>query len=220
MNLATTSSVRARARVAWGPASVVLATVVVTACATAPLVDAQWSDPAFVGRSQVGTKVFVVCDAPDITLKRVCEERFGDEVIASGATPVKPPDATAPGAVPVAPNDRGASAARAAGATTALLVKVAPGVTAVDPGPQVGIGIGGFSGGWRGGTSVGTGITLPIGKPEVQTGYTASATLSDAKSGALIWTGRTGAPPSQDAGAQFAQLARTLLDAAKQARVF
>jgi hypothetical protein len=94
-------------------------------------------------------------------------------------------------------------------------------VVAVAPGPTIGIGIGGFGGGYRSGGGVGFGMSAPIGGAgPAETGYGATASLTDVASGRLMWSARASAPPSSDVGRQLSDLAVLLLDAARQAGFF
>ena len=94
-------------------------------------------------------------------------------------------------------------------------------VAVVPPGPTIGIGIGGFGGGYRSGGGFGFGMSAPIGGAgPADTGYGASASLSDTRSGQLMWSGRASAAPSGDAGAQLGLLATRLLEAARQSGLF
>jgi len=44
-------------------------------CAASTTVGPQWSDPQFAGRSLRGTRLLVVCEAPDPSLRRQCQDR-------------------------------------------------------------------------------------------------------------------------------------------------
>src|SRR5438445_12160824 len=59
----------------------------VAGCASTPL-DAQWSDPQLAGTSLRGAKVLVACEAAEAVVKRICQDRLADEVIAHGGNPV------------------------------------------------------------------------------------------------------------------------------------
>jgi hypothetical protein len=121
-----------------------------------------------------GEKVLVVCDAPDVAIRRVCQDQVAAQVRAFGATPVTSPDAAGLTAGPPPTNDKTLAAARAAGANAILGATIGPDVTVVNPGPSIGIGVGGFggSGGYRGGTVTGgsVGIGFPIGGGQATTG--------------------------------------------------
>jgi len=75
----------------------------------------QWSNPEFAGRALRGEKVLVVCEAPDIALRQVCQQQVAAQLQASGAMPVISPDDGLTVGPPPA-NDKTLAAARAAGA--------------------------------------------------------------------------------------------------------
>ena len=72
-------------------ASVATVAVLLTlgACATSK-VDAEWTDPALRGQAMSlrGTNVLVACEAPDVAVRNICQDRLAAEVRARGATPV------------------------------------------------------------------------------------------------------------------------------------
>jgi hypothetical protein len=94
-------------------------------CASTKL-DAQWVDPQFKGHSLRGAKVLVVCEAADLSVKRVCQDQVAAQVAALDATPVKEPEGTdtTPQPQPVAAPYL--SAARDSGANAILSTAVAP----------------------------------------------------------------------------------------------
>jgi hypothetical protein len=190
-------------------------------CATQN-VDATWADPQFTGRSLIGAKVFVVCQASDLAVRRVCFDQMASELVAFGATPVQGPD---PGdsisnAEPA--TDSFIAAARSAGATAILRARLLQDATAVvDSGPQFGIGIGGFGGSWGRGGGVGVGVQVPIGnKPPPSSGYTANGAFTDVQTGRLMWTAKASTGPSQDVNAQVGTLAKRVLQAAQKSGLF
>jgi len=188
-------------------------------CATTQ-VNVQWSDPEFAGRSLRGEKVLVVCDAPDVAMRGVCQDQVAEQVRASGATPVISPDAGLTVGPPPA-NDKTLAAARAAGAKAILGSTIGPDVTVVNPGPSFGIGIGGFGGSGGGrvmGGSVGVGI--PVGGGQATTGYTANMVLTDVATVRVMWTSKVTTPASQNVGAQMGDLARVGVEAARAAGFF
>jgi len=191
-----------------------------TGCASTR-VDAQWSDAEFAGRSLRGTKIFVVCDANETVIKRICEEKMAAQVAASGATPVVDPGSVEAMAAPGTISEKTLAGARGAGATAVLASIVAPDAAFVNPGPAVGFGIGGFggSGGWArgGGVGGGIGISLPVGGAQVSTAYAASMVLADVATGRLIWTSKVTAPASQNINAQIGELAKVGIEAVQKA---
>lgn len=198
------------------PAAVLATALAVAGCAGSQ-VNAQWNDPQFAGQPPRGAKVLVACEAPEPTLSRICVDRFAAKLAALGVQPVP-----APGAPEAATSDADlAHAARQAGATAVLRARISPDSMQVSSGPTFGIGIGGFGGGYRSGGGVGIGVSAPIGAgAPPSTGYAASAGLTDAASGKLMWSARASAAPSSDAGAQLDALADLLLGAARQSGLF
>lgn len=194
----------------------------IAGCATTQ-VNVQWTEPEFKGRSLRGEKVLVVCDAPDVATQRVCQEQMAARIAASGATPVISPNAGLT-AGPPPTNDATLVAARGAGAKAIFGVTVGVDVTVVNPGPSVGIGIGGFggSGGYRGGTVTGgsVGIGFPIGGGQATSGYAASMVLTDAATVKLMWSSKVTTPASSNVNAQMGELARVGVEAARGAGFF
>jgi hypothetical protein len=188
-------------------------------CATTQ-VTVQWSDPEFAGRSLRGEKVLVVCDAPDVAIRGVCQDQVAAQVRASGATPVISPDAGLTVGPPPA-NDKTLAAARAAGAKAILGSTIGPDVTVVSPGSSIGIGVGGF-GGSGGGSVMGgsVGIGFPVGGGQATTGYAANMVLTDVATVRLMWTGKVTTPASQNVSAQIGELARVGVEAARAAGFF
>jgi len=200
-------------------AALAASTLFLNGCVSTNL-DAQWVDPQFKGRSLRDAKVFVVCEAADVSIKRICQDQMAAQMKALGATPVKGPetDTSTPAPQPVA--DPYLPAARDAAATAVLSTAVTPDATVVNPGPSVGFGIGGFGGGggaYRGG---GVGMSVPVGAGQVTTGYAANTTLTDVATGRLMWTAKATTPPSKDVNAQVADLAKAVLGGAKKEGFF
>jgi len=191
-------------------------------CATTQ-VNVQWTEPEFKGRSLRGEKVLVVCDAPDVATQRVCQEQVAARIAAAGATPVISQNAGLT-AGPPPTNDATLVAARGAGAKAIFGIIVGADVTVVNPGPSIGIGVGGFggSGGYRGGTVTGgsVGIGFPIGGGQATTGYAANMVLTDAATVKLMWSSKVTTPASSNVTAQMGELARVGVEAARGAGFF
>lgn len=204
-------------RCGWAVAASLAGLLWLAGCASSQ-VNAQWSDPQFAGQPPRGAKVLVSCQAADLTLRRVCAERMAAEVAARGVVPVQAAD---PGDGPPPDNEVLLQAARQAGAAALLRTTVAAESAVAAPGPSIGIGIGGFGGTYRSGGGVGIGVSAPLGGAgAVDTGFGASAALTDVASGHLMWSGRASAAPSSDVGQQLATLAKLLIDAARQSGLF
>ena len=187
-------------------------------CATTE-VNVQWSDPEFAGRSLRGEKVLVVCDAPDIAIRNICQDQVAAEVRASGATPVINADAGLTVGPPPA-NDKTLAAARAAGAKAILGSTIGADVTVVNPGSSAGFGLGGFGGSGRTVTGGSVGIGFPMGGGQATTGYTANMVLTDVATVRVMWTSKVTTPGSQNVGAQIGDLARVGVGAARTAGFF
>jgi hypothetical protein len=193
-------------------------------CATTQVV-VQWSDPEFAGRAALrGEKVLVICDAPEVVIRQVCQDQVAAQLRASGAMPVISPDTELTVGPPPA-NDRTLAAARAAGARAILGSTIGPDVTVVSPGSSIGIGVGGYGGsggGYRGGSVMGgsVGIGFPVGGGQAMTGYAANMVLTDVATVRMMWTGKVTTPASQSVGAQMEELARVGVEAARAAGFF
>jgi hypothetical protein len=166
-----------------GGAAAAVTAVVLAGCASAPQLDAQWSDPSFGPGVLRGARVLVACDAYELVIRRICQDQLAGEVVARGASAVFPP-----AGLPIAP-DRPIDAqllpaARQAGATSMLVMTVAVAVNNVSPGFS--IGIGGFGFGRHSG--VGVGVEAPIGGGRVTSGYAANGRVTDVASWRLVCT--------------------------------
>jgi len=196
-------------------ASIALAAALAAGCASTPQLDAQWSD-ASVGPGLLrGARVLVACDAAELVVRQICQDRLAGEVSARGATPVFVPPET-----PIA-TDRSLDAqllpaARESGATAVMVMTVA--VAVHDVSAPFSVGIGGF--GFGSGGSVGVGVSAPVGGGRVSAGYSANGRVTDVPSGRLVWTAKATSPPSSDVNAQMADLSRIVLGAADKAGLF
>jgi hypothetical protein len=189
------------------------------ACAT-PQMSAEWRDPAFAAAALKGQRLLVVCRAADDTLRRLCEDQWASQLGAQGITPVRSysiagfPWASADNA------DDLRAAVRASGAAALATMSLgASDLPVVNPGPQVGVGIGGGSGGgYRGGgfSFGGIGISLPIGGATVTQGLGAASRFVDVASGKVVWSGNASAPASSDVPGQVAALTRVTIEALRK----
>jgi hypothetical protein len=195
--------------------------VVGAGCATQK-VDDTWADPQFTGRSLIGAKVFVVCQASDLAVRRICLDQMASELVAFGATPVQGPDPGDSISNTEPATDSFMAAARGAGASAILRARLLQDSSAVvDSGPQFGVGIGGFGGSWGRGGGVGVGVQVPIGnRPPPSSGYTANGAFTDVQSGRLMWTAKASTGPSQDVNEQVGTLAKRVLQAAQKSGLF
>jgi hypothetical protein len=199
----------------WQPFALLLS-LLLAACASTRL-DADWMDPQFRGQSLRGARILVLCESPELALKRGCEDHMASRLAEAGATPVlaSAVERVQPG-YQLMP-EQVLAAARTAGAHAVFSVSIAPGAALASPGSWVSIGLGGFGIGGSGATGAGVGVGLPVGGGNVQTGYLASGNLTDVATGKLIWTGRASAPPSSDVNKQIDELTRAVVQGAHQA---
>ena len=188
-------------------------------CATRT-VDAQWSSPQLANTPLQGAKVLVVCEAPEEVLGRICLDKLAAELRSRGLTPVLRSDTAPPPATQARDDSRYLPEARAASARAVWVASVGPeaNYASNSSGSGLSIGFGGFSFGRS--TSVGLGVSVPIGGTTANTVYAADARVSDVGNGLLLWTARSGSPPSGDTRVQIEALLQRLVDAAATAKVF
>lgn len=195
-----------------------VAVAALTACSSAPQREAQWVDPALGTQSQLlrGAKVLVACDAYDLALRRLCEDRVSRDLRSRGATPVALPSTA------VLLNDRELDAqllpsAVAAGAKAVFVMQMTPATRSGGSGAS--LGLGGFS--FGGGGGVGVGLGFPLGGGGAgSTGFAANGRVTDVGAQRLVWTATFVAPPSVDLDAQFGGLSTAVMDAAQSAGLF
>jgi hypothetical protein len=196
--------------------SVALPAAFVLAGCAEPLVDAQWrsieTPPAYLR----GATVLVNCDAGDIVLKHICQDRLSADLASRGVRPVAAPDFPPGTAQPGAADMQYLSVAKQSGAKAIVSMSVGLSSQSVSQGVQVGIGGFGFGHNSAGGV----GISAPIGGGQVNSGYSVNGRVTDVGSGRLMWTARASTPPSSDVNAQLADLSKSVLDAAGRAGLF
>lgn len=189
--------------------------LVFAGCAT-PVVDAQWRSVETPASYLRGATVMVNCEAADLVLRRICEDRVSAELGARGAVPV----IAAPGTVAAAQagvvDMQFLPAARDSGAKALLSVTLGASTATVSQGMT--LSIGGF--GFGNHSAGGVGVSAPIGGGQISNGYTANGRITDVSSGRLMWTARASTPPSSDVSAQLAELSKAVLDAAAKAGLF
>ena len=184
-----------------------------SACATTRM-DAQWTNPEYQGRNVRGASVLVACEAPDLTVQRICEDQLAAAVSSRGAKATLNSQLSPAGAPPSG-NDPYLAAAKRVGARAIVRMTLSPGqAVAVDSGPSIGIGVGGGSGGYRsGGFGGGVGIGFPIGGSRVSQAFGAETALIDPANGATMWSGRASSSTSQSVTEQVSELAQTTMNA-------
>jgi len=196
-------------------ASIAFVAALAAGCASTPQLDAQWSD-ASVGPGLLrGARVLVACDAAELVVRQICQDRLAGEVSARGATPVFVPPETSI-ATDRSLDSQLLPAARESGAKALMVMTVA--VAVHDVSAPFSVGIGGF--GFGSGGSVGVGVSAPVGGGRVSAGYSANGRVTDVPSGRLVWTAKATSPPSSDVNAQMADLSRIVLGAADKAGLF
>ncbi len=184
-------------------------------CASTTL-DVQWADPKPPPNLLRGARVMVVCEAQDVAVQRLCQDRMAAGLAARGAVTVEPREGLG---VPIAQSvidPQVLQAARDAGASAVFGVTVAVSAQAVSPG--VSISIGGF--GFGGNSGGGIGVSAPIGGGQVNSGYSANGRVTDVASGRMLWTARASTPPSSNVSAQLTELSAAVLAAADKAGMF
>jgi hypothetical protein len=197
-----------------------LAATLAAGCASTRL-DAQWADPQAAPGSLHGARVMVACEAPDMVIRRICEDRMASEITARGGTPVSAPDT--PNEAPGQPlgAEQYLPAARSANAKAVLTHYVTEADVSVNPPPAVSFGIGGFGfGSGGGGVSTGVGVSTPVGGARTNVGYAVTSRLLDTSSGHVLLMAKASAPPSGDVNAQLNELTKVVFSAADNAKLF
>jgi hypothetical protein len=117
-------------------------------------------------------------------------------------------------------SDEMKAAVRTSGVAALATMSLYPGdVAFVNPGAQIGIGVGGGGGGYRGGgfSFGGLGVTLPIGGATMTQSLGANSSLIDPANGKLVWSGSASTPASGDILGQVAALAQVTIEALRRA---
>jgi hypothetical protein len=184
-------------------------------CASTHL-DAQWADPQLAPGLLRGAREMVACEAHEVVLKQICQDRLAAEVSARGGTPLPLADTGSPGPGRAPVSEQALASARAAGAKAVLVHAVT--VADVASGGGMSLSIGGMSIGGSGG--VGVGVSMPVGTPRTHSGYAIESRITDALSGRVLFTAKASARPSADTNAQLAELTRAVFAAADQAKAF
>ena len=184
-------------------------------CASTAL-DAQWADAQLPPQLLRGARVMVVCEAQDVVIQRLCQDRVVAGLTARGVTPVLPPPTLN---VPLAQSVIDPELLRTArGANVRAVFAVTVGVSARRVSPGMSVSLGGFGFGSRVGGGVG--VSAPIGGGQVSAGYSANGRVTEVASGRLLWTARATAPPTSNLEGQVTELAATVLAAADKANLF
>lgn len=199
---------------------VAVAVGALVACAVAPRREIQWVDPALGPQSHLlrGQSVLVACDAYDIAVIRLCQDRLSREVQARGALPLTAPAGTAL-ATGGELDSQLATIALALGASAVVAVTMTPATSSGGAGSAASLDIGGFS--FGGGGGAGVGLSIPVGGDlPGATGFAASGRITETRNRRLVWAATFVAAPSSDLDAQFTALSRAMLDSAQSAGLF
>jgi hypothetical protein len=203
---------RLRARM-LAPATVA---VLLAACA-APRPDAEWTAPDVGAQASLlrRANVLVACEAPDVAVRNVCQDRLAAQVAARGGRPV-----FVPGETRLTPDrsldEQLLPSARNANATAILVLSLRP--VASEPTSGASFSIGGF--GFGGRSAFGGGVSAPIGETRIATTYAANGRVTSVSTGRLVWTATTTTPAAEDLSEQLSTLSTSVLDSAARAGLF
>ena len=205
-------TIRSRTLLAGAAAAAAL----LAGCATTQ-VDAQWRSVELPANYLRGATVLVSCETGEEVVKRICEDQLGADLRARGVRVIVAAPVALPAGAPASPTDaQYLPIARENGARAVFAISVGLAAQSVSQG--ISIGIGGFGFGRNAGGGIG--VSAPIGGGQVSQGYAASGRITDVASGRLMWTARASSPPSSDVNQQFAELSKSVLDAAGTAGLF
>jgi len=185
-------------------------------CASTTKLDSQWTDPSLAKTSLQGAKVLVVCDADEAPLRQICLDEMRSEVTARGATAVAFDDTDRGIAGAAKSTADYVAVARERGASAVLRTRAMTSLSRPDSGVSLGFGLGTFGSG----VGLGVGMSTPVGGGSSTVGYAAESSITDVRSGKLLWTGRATTAPSKELNKQMAELATTLLGGAQKAGLF
>lgn len=191
-------------------ASVAALTTLLAGCATS--LDAQWTDPQAAPLSLQGAKVLVVCEADELVVRNICQDRLASQLRALGAQP------TLARSTDMTPQAQGVAAthlaaARTIGARAVFATTVLPELSPSRPGFSIGFGLGGFGGRGLGG---GVGVSAPVGGSPASTVYGANAVLTDVSTGRPTWTAKASGA-SGDVNGQVERFTQALVNGAQKA---
>lgn len=202
----------------------VLGLLSLSGCASTQL-GAQYVDPQFPQQALRGATILVVCEAPELAIKLICENQISSQLTQLGARPLT--DSTLVNPVPghEPPAGHYLPAAQAAGARAVFSTTLTPDYWQASPMSSFSIGIGGWggSGGYYGGSGVGggVGVTMPVGgAAQGAPGLAAIGAIIDVASGRVMWTAKATTPPTADASTQVAEVTKALAEAARQTGLF
>lgn len=189
-----------------------MAGALLAGCGVAPL-DAQWKDNSLPVESLRGATVLVVCESDEPVVRQMCQDRVATELRALGANTAVIPtssDRTA---------QRVSDEARAVKARAIFTTVISPDVPRFAGGSGVSVGIG-MGGGFGGRGFGGFGVSAPIGGSRISQGYVANASLSDASTGRLMWTGKASTRQADNLEWQLDSLTKAVVSGVQQAGFF
>ena len=158
--------------------------------------------------------MLVVCESEEQVVKQMCQDRVAAELRSLGANTAVMPHSDDAASV------RLAEEARAVKARAIFNTKLSPDWPRYGGGSGVSVGVG-MGGGFGRGAFGGVGVSAPIGgAARVSQGYVANASLSDAATGRLMWTGRASTYRSTDIDWQVDSLTKAVVSGAQQAGFF
>jgi len=192
-------------------------------CASTQL-GAQYADPQFPRQTLRGATILVVCAAPELAIKLICENRISSHLTQMGAKPLTDTTLVNPTPGHEPPAGHYLPAAQAAGARAVFSTTLTPDYWQANPMSSFSIGIGGWggSGGYYGGSGVGggVGVTMPVGATQGGTGLAAVGSIIDVASGRVMWTAKATTSPAADASTQVAEVTKALAEAARRTGLF
>lgn len=187
-------------------AILILTSLLLGGCATSRM-EAQWRDAQLTEPVLPGSKVFVACDATELTLQRICLDKLAAQLRLIGAEPVLPG---------TQPFDSPLAAARAAGVPWMIVatVRLTP-VVVAEQRPSFGFGVGGGRGGF--GSGVGIQFPFPGSTTTVSQSntYSSDTAITQVSSGKLRWSGKA-STMADDIDKQLLGLMKVTLEAARK----
>jgi len=192
-------------------------------CASTQL-GAQYVDPQFPRQALRGAVILVVCEAPELAIKLICENQISSQLTQLGARPLTDSRLVNPTPGQEPPPGHYLPAAQAAGARAVFSTTLTPDYWQANPMSSVSIGIGGWggSGGYHGGSGVGggVGVTMPVGAAQGGTGLAALGSIIDVASSRVMWSAKVTTPPAADFSTQVAEATKALAEVARQTGLF
>lgn len=183
-------------------------------CATS-VIEGQWADTAFSGRSLLKSRVLVSCRAPDVSLARICEDNLASGLRDAGVVVLRTPEPIdAAGGVPAVLSGAKALSADSVVMSTVSISASNPYETSSAWGYPWGM-YGGLGGGR--GVGMGAGMGFPLGGIQAATAFSAATSVVEAASGQGLWSVRVPPPTSDDAAIQVARLSGASIDAMRRA---